>query len=47
MIAGHIETANVTVGTTNVHEEPTDDLLSAVLERSNMLRAYKRVKRNK
>lgn len=42
-----IETASVTVGTTNVHEEPTGDLLSAVLERSNMLRAYERVKRNK
>jgi RNA-directed DNA polymerase len=40
------ETANVTVGEDHSHEEPTD-LLSAVLDRSNMQRAYDRVLRNK
>ena len=41
-----MEAANVTTGTVNSHEGPTD-LLSAVLERPNMLRAYDRVRRNK
>ena len=41
-----VEAANVTTGTVNSHEGPTD-LLSAVLERPNMLRAYDRVRRNK
>ena len=40
------EAVNVTVGTEYSHEEPVD-LLPEVLERSNMLRAYERVVRNK
>lgn len=40
------ETANVTAGTDHFHEEPID-LLSAVLDRPNMLKAYDRVMRNK
>ena len=40
------ETANVTAGAEHFHEEPMD-LLSAVLERPNMQRAYDRVMRNK
>lgn len=40
------EVANVTVGTGNAHEEPID-LLSVVLEKPNMWKAYERVLRNK
>jgi len=40
------ETANVTAGADHFHEEPMD-LLSAVLERPNMLLAYDRVMRNR
>ena len=40
------EAANVTAGTGNFHEE-SPDLLAAVLDRSNMQRAYDRVMRNK
>ena len=40
------ETANVTAGTGHFHEEPID-VLSAVLDRPNMQRAYDRVLRNK
>lgn len=40
------ETANVTAGTGHFHEEPVD-VLSAVLDRPNMQRAYDRVLRNK
>ena len=40
------EAANVTAGTENFHEE-SPDLLAAVLDRSNMQRAYDRVMRNK
>ncbi len=40
------EAANVTAGTENFHKESLD-LLTAVLDRSNMKRAYDRVLRNK
>ena len=40
------EAASVTAGTGNSHEE-SFDLLTAVLERSNMQRAYDRIMRNK
>ncbi len=40
------EMANVTAGADHFHEEPMD-LLLAVLDRPNMLRAYDRVMRNK
>lgn len=40
------EAANVTAGTEHSHEE-SSDLLTAVLDRPNMQRAYERVKRNK
>jgi RNA-directed DNA polymerase len=40
------EAASVTAVKDNTHEEPTE-LLSAVLDRPNMLRAYARVLRNK
>ena len=40
------EAASVTVERENAHEEPTE-LMSAVLDRPNMLRAYARVRRNK
>ncbi len=40
------EAANVTAGMDNFHEE-TPDLLAAILDRSNMQRAYDRVMRNK
>jgi RNA-directed DNA polymerase len=40
------EVANVTVGTGDSHEEPMD-ILSVVLDRPNMQRAYERVLRNK
>lgn len=40
------EIANVAAGTDHSHEEPMD-LLSAVLDRPNMLKAYDRVMRNK
>ena len=41
-----VEAASVTVVKDNAHEEPTD-VMSAVLERPNMQRAYARVLRNK
>jgi RNA-directed DNA polymerase len=41
-----IEAASVTVVRDNAHEEPMD-VMSAVLERPNMQRAYARVLRNK
>ena len=41
-----VEVANVTAERENAHEEPTD-LMSAVVDRPNMLRAYARVLRNK
>lgn len=44
--SGADEIANVTVGTDHFHEEPMD-LLSAVLDRPNMMTAYDRVLRNK
>jgi RNA-directed DNA polymerase len=40
------EAASVTVVRESAHEEPTE-LMSAVLDRPNMLRAYARVRRNK
>ena len=40
------EAASVTAVRENAHEEPTE-LMSAVLDRPNMLRAYARVLRNK
>ena len=40
------EATNVTAGTDYLHEEPTE-LMSAVLERANMQKAYARVLRNK
>ena len=40
------EVANATVGTENAHEEPMD-LLSVVLEKPNLWKAYERVLRNK
>jgi len=41
-----VEAASVTVVKDNAHEEPMD-VMSAVLERPNMQRAYDRVLRNK
>ena len=41
-----IEAASATVGKESAHEEPID-LMSAVLDRPNMLKAYARVRRNK
>ncbi len=41
-----VEAASVTVVKDNAHEEPTD-VMSAVLDRPNMQRAYDRVLRNK
>lgn len=38
--------ANITAGTEHSHEGPTD-LMSAILDRSNMLKAYDRVLKNK
>ena len=38
--------ANITAGTEYSHEESTD-LLSAILDRGNMLKAYDRVQKNK
>lgn len=38
--------ASITAGTEHSHEGPTD-LLSAILDRSNMLKAYDRVLKNK
>ena len=41
-----VETTNITAGAEHLHEESTD-LLSQVLDRSNMMLAYDRVCRNK